>query len=52
MIRSKKKILLICEDCLSRNYSFTKSSISQKDRLAIKKFCQTCNQHTLHKESR
>ncbi|WP_134297036.1 50S ribosomal protein L33 [Spiroplasma gladiatoris] len=51
-IASKKKILLVCEDCLSRNYSLQKSTISQRERLIIKKFCSKCNLRTTHKESR
>ncbi|QGS51401.1 50S ribosomal protein L33 [Spiroplasma tabanidicola] len=51
-ISSNKKILLVCEECLSRNYSLQKSTISQRDRLVIKKFCNKCNLRTVHKESR
>ncbi|AUF83886.1 50S ribosomal protein L33 [Mesoplasma syrphidae] len=49
---NSRKIILVCEDCLSRNYSLTKSTLTQKERLQIKKFCTTCNAHTLHKETR
>ncbi|AHI52375.1 50S ribosomal protein L33 [Spiroplasma culicicola] len=52
MSQSKKKIILVCEDCLSRNYSIQKSTLSQRERLVIKKFCRTCNAHTTHKETR
>ncbi|MCL2522282.1 MAG: 50S ribosomal protein L33 [Erysipelotrichales bacterium] len=47
----KSKIILICEVCLSRNYTKQKSNDSLK-RLEIKKFCKTCNKHTVHKESK
>ncbi|WP_115557640.1 50S ribosomal protein L33 [Spiroplasma alleghenense] len=49
---NKRKIILVCETCLSRNYSLTKSMMTQKDRLEIKKFCKMCNLHTVHKETR
>nr|WP_269077208.1 50S ribosomal protein L33 [Spiroplasma taiwanense] len=48
----KKKIILVCTECLSRNYSIQKSKISQRERLEIKKYCKTCNEHVLHKETR
>ncbi|AOG59988.1 50S ribosomal protein L33 [Spiroplasma helicoides] len=51
-IVSKKKALLVCEECLSRNYTLHKSTLSQRERLVIKKFCNTCNARTIHKESR
>lgn len=47
-----KKIILVCEECLSRNYSVNKSTLTQKQRLEIKKYCSSCNQHTTHKETR
>ncbi|ABC01732.1 50S ribosomal protein L33 [Mycoplasma capricolum subsp. capripneumoniae] len=49
---TNKKATLVCVECLSRNYSVNKSGLTQKQRLEIKKFCTTCNAHTLHKETR
>lgn len=46
-----KKIILVCTDCLSRNYHFKKNEYDTK-RLELKKFCPKCNASTLHKESR
>ncbi|MDY0346105.1 MAG: 50S ribosomal protein L33 [Acholeplasma sp.] len=48
----REKVILICEECLSRNYTTTKNKQTQKERLEIKKFCTKCNKHTLHKESK
>lgn len=48
----REKVILICEECLSRNYQTTKNKAVQKERLEIKKFCVKCNKHTLHKESK
>lgn len=52
MAQSKRKVILVCEACLSRNYSISKSTLSQRERLEIKKYCSSCGQHTLHKETR
>ncbi|QLK85335.1 50S ribosomal protein L33 [Staphylococcus sp. 17KM0847] len=46
-----KKVPLSCEKCGCRNYHVSKSS-SKTDRLALKKFCTSCQTHTLHKESK
>lgn len=47
----KQKILLVCEECLNRNYSVKKSA-GHEGRLIIKKFCKNCNKHTVHKDSK
>lgn len=44
-------IILICEDCLSRNYR-KKVSDSKKERLILNKYCPICNKSTKHKETR
>lgn len=48
----REKVILICEDCLSRNYQTTKLKDSTKGRLTRKKYCKTCNRVTVHKESK
>lgn len=48
----RQKIILVCSECLSRNYNTTKNKLTNVERLEIKKFCPTCNKHTLHKESK
>ncbi|MEG9298762.1 50S ribosomal protein L33 [Mangrovibacillus sp. Mu-81] len=45
------KLVLACSVCGSRNYSVP-SNRNQSVRLEIKKFCNTCNAHTLHKETK
>ncbi|NMA04958.1 MAG: 50S ribosomal protein L33 [Acholeplasmataceae bacterium] len=47
----RKKIILICEECLQRNYQTTKN-INDKKRLELMKFCKYCNKQTLHKETK
>ena len=48
----RDKIILVCTECLSRNYTMTKNKQTQKQRMEIMKFCSKCNKHTLHKESK
>lgn len=48
----RKKIILVCTECLSRNYTTYKNDAQQGKRLEIKKFCSRCNKHTLHKETK
>ena len=47
----REKVLLICEECLSRNYTTTIKKEGAKN-LQIKKFCKRCNRMTLHKISK
>jgi large subunit ribosomal protein L33 len=48
----REKVILVCSDCLGRNYTTTKNKQVQKTRLEVVKFCPRCNKHTLHKESK
>jgi large subunit ribosomal protein L33 len=48
----RPKITLACQDCKNRNYITNKNRRNDPDRLEIKKFCPTCNKHTVHKETR
>lgn len=48
----RKKVILICEECLSRNYTTTKKVEAQQTRLELNKFCPKCGKYTLHKESK
>lgn len=48
----RKKVILICPECLSRNYITTKRQEDSTERLEIKKYCPHCNKCTLHKESK
>lgn len=47
----REKVLLICEECLSRNYTTTIKKEGTKN-LQIKKFCPHCGKHTNHKISK
>lgn len=48
----RKKIILACSECGSRNYSSESNKAQTSERLEIKKFCSTCNAHTTHKETK
>ena len=48
----REKVILVCEECLSRNYTVKKNKLSTPERIAIKKYCPRCNKHTIHKETK
>lgn len=48
----REKVILVCEECLSRNYTITKNKLNDNKRMVISKFCKRCNKHTTHKETR
>ncbi len=48
----REKIILVCTECLSRNYTTTKNKSTMKERLELMRHCKNCNKHTLHKESK
>ena len=47
-----KKLTLACVECGSRNYTTMSNKETQIERLELKKFCNTCNAHTLHRETK
>ncbi|OZM55887.1 50S ribosomal protein L33 [Lottiidibacillus patelloidae] len=47
-----QKITLACNICNSRNYSTPTNENARQDRLEIKKFCKSCNAHTIHRETK
>lgn len=47
----RERVLLICEECLSRNYTTTIKKEGTTN-LQIKKYCKRCNKMTLHKISK
>lgn len=53
MAASKEnKIILVCSECLSRNYSTSINKKNHTTRFEINKFCKRCNKHTVHKQSK
>jgi large subunit ribosomal protein L33 len=51
LIKMKTKAILICQECLSRNYEIRKND-KDPQRFEVMKYCVTCKKHTLHKESK
>ncbi len=48
----REKVILVCEECLSRNYITEKNKLNTTERVVIKKYCKKCNKHTIHKETK
>ena len=48
----KEKVILVCSECLSRNYTMTKNKRLNVNRLELNKYCSRCAKHTLHKETK
>ncbi|MCP3029548.1 50S ribosomal protein L33 [Halobacillus sp. A5] len=48
----RKKAILACTQCHSRNYTTNINRSNQSERLEVRKFCKTCGEHTLHRETR
>lgn len=48
----REKVILVCETCLSRNYTTKKNKLNNTERMVIKKFCPRCNKHTIHRETK
>ena len=38
----KQKVILVCTECLSRNYTTNKNRSSDPERLELKKYCKKC----------
>ena len=48
----KQIVILVCSECLSRNYSVTKNKRVNVERLELRKYCKKCGKHTIHKETK
>ena len=45
-------ITLECTQCKNRNYSTSKNKKKTIERIELKKYCNTCRSHTVHKETK
>jgi len=52
MAKKKAFIKLQCEVCKRVNYFTHKSKKAEEKKLALKKFCNWCRKHTVHKEGK
>lgn len=48
----RKKVVMACVECGSRNYTAMKSTEQSNIRLEMKKFCKSCNSHVQHRETK
>ena len=48
----REKVILVCTECLSRNYSVYKNNRTNVKRLELRKFFKKRSQHTIHRESK
>jgi len=45
-------LALSCEVCKRRNYTTDKNKRTMTEKLALRKYCNSCRKHTLHKEGK
>ena len=45
-------VALACSACSTRNYKTTKARKDGAPTLKLKKFCKTCDSHTIHEETK
>ncbi|HDS08854.1 MAG TPA: 50S ribosomal protein L33 [Firmicutes bacterium] len=45
-------VILLCEICKKKNYTTMRNKKTNKEKLNLKKYCNKCRKHTLHKESK
>lgn len=43
---------LACSKCKRHNYNTSKNKKNNPDRLELKKYCNSCRGHTMHKETK
>ncbi|MFC4183914.1 50S ribosomal protein L33 [Saccharococcus thermophilus] len=48
----RKKVILACSKCNSRNYVTMKKMSDATERFETNKFCKICNMHTPHRETK
>jgi large subunit ribosomal protein L33 len=51
-VSDRTNIVLVCTVCQARNYKTTRSGKPGVKALEKKKYCPTCDKHTVHKESK
>jgi len=51
MAKNRFVYMLACTACDNRNYHYVQGKRREK-KLALKKFCATCEKHTAHKETK
>jgi large subunit ribosomal protein L33 len=49
---SRIQLGLTCEVCNKQNYVIEKNKINTTEALKLKKYCNKCKKHTVHKEKK
>ncbi|MFH1827271.1 MAG: 50S ribosomal protein L33 [bacterium] len=54
MAKKGSRVLLglVCTVCNKQNYVTERSKVNSKEALKLKKYCNRCKKHTLHKEKK
>jgi len=45
-------LALACEKCKRKNYTTDKNKRTTTDKLVLRKYCNSCREHTAHKETK
>ncbi|MGD2057639.1 MAG: 50S ribosomal protein L33 [Anaerolineales bacterium] len=45
-------VTLECTECRERNYTTSKNRRNDPGRIELNKYCQRCQKHTLHRETK
>ena len=48
----RELITMACTECKSRNYVSTKNKKQGAARLELRRFCQKCGKHVVHREQK
>ncbi|MDD4211079.1 MAG: 50S ribosomal protein L33 [Clostridia bacterium] len=48
----RDRVTLACTECKQRNYDSAKNKKNTPDKIELKKYCSTCQKHTIHKETK
>ena len=49
---SRNYVALVCGECKNKNYTISKNKKNNPDRIDLKKYCNTCKKHTMHKDEK
>jgi large subunit ribosomal protein L33 len=49
---SRVLIGMVCEVCKKQNYVSEKNKVNTQVALKLKKYCNKCKKHTMHKEKK
>lgn len=50
--RARQKYGLVCTECKTQNYVTERNKLNTTEALELKKYCNVCKKHTIHKEKK